>query len=500
MPVNYLAQKTPTIEVIMKVHNVRLGFATNSSSSHSIIFAPEMTDVRDDYDVEEGFGWNYFTLASKEAKNDYMTAMLVQNLMMADGFTADLVQLILKGLGLNLNEEAQQELEQYGYCTGIDHQSLYILPNEYGTDCISVQFFKEFQAYMQKEGIIVLGGNDNTPSEHLLFSEDHQVTFDKYEPDYSGWVCRKDGQWWTLYNKTSGNRAVFSFEDNPEPFKPETPMLIDFKISNFCSKNCAYCYQGSTKQGNHVDPQKLYSFASDIADAEVFEVAIGGGEPTECPYFVDFLGYLNRLGIVSNFTTKSMDWLENEKLADKIMPLIGAFAYSADNVNDLTRIVDIFKYRRYRMDKFTVQLIPATLNKFTLKSILKFCHDNYIRVTLLGFKETGRGGKYKEIALKRNWDKFDEELWLDLVKELYQASSLPRLAIDTTLAARYLDKLKETGIPDWLYHVEEGKYSAYIDAVDMKFGPSSYHLDKLIDYEGKSANVVRNLFAKIESV
>jgi len=120
----------------MKVHNVRLGFATNSSSSHSIIFAPEMKDVRDDYDVEEGFGWNYFTLASKEAKDDYTTAMLVQNLMMADGFTADLVQLILRGLGLNLNEEAQQELEQYGYCTGIDHQSLYILPKEYGTDCI----------------------------------------------------------------------------------------------------------------------------------------------------------------------------------------------------------------------------------------------------------------------------------------------------------------------------------------------------------------------------
>ncbi len=36
----------------------------------------------------------------------------------------------------------------------------------------------------------------------------------------------------------------------------------------------------------------------------------------------------------------------------------------------------------------------------------------------------------------------------------------------------------------------------------MKFGPSSYHLDKLIDYVGNSwcENVIQNLFNKIEEV
>lgn len=485
----------------MKVHNVRLGFATNSSSSHSIIFAPDMKDIRDDYNGEDGFGWSYFTLASKEAKDEYMTAMLVQNLAASENhFTVDLIQLILKGLGLKISQEDQEELEKYGYCIGIDHQSLYILPKEYGTNYVSIQFFNEFREYMQKEGVMILGGNDNNEQNHPLFSEKLQVSFDGYWPEFAGWVCRKDGQWWTLYHQGNGNRAVFSFEDNPEPFRPETPMLIDFKISNFCSIGCSYCYMNSTTQGSHMDPAEVYSLASDIADVGVFEVAIGGGEPTECPSFIEFLEALARFHIVANFTTKSLEWLENEKKADKILPLIGAFAYSADNVQDIQRIIDIFKYRRYNLEKFTVQLIPATLNKYTLKSILEFCHSNWIRVTLLGFKETGRGSKFKEIALKRSWDKFDEEYWLDLVRELYQDSKLTRLAIDTTLAARYLDKLKEAGIPDWLYHVEEGKYSAYIDAVDMKFGPSSYHLDKLIDYDDKLPDTIRALFAKIEAV
>ena len=230
----------------MKIHNVRLGSATNSSSSHSIIFDPSLKNVSDDYDVEEDFGWNYFTLASKEAKDDYITAMLVQNLSHEDAFTTDITQLILKGLGLNLNEETKKELDLYGYCSGIDHQSLYILPKEHGTNCVSIQFFKEFREYLLKEGIIILGGNDNNDKDHPLWSEDHQLTLDEYKPDDEGWVCRKDGQWWTLYNKASGNRAVFSFEDNPESFKPETPMLIDFKISNFCDIGCQFCVPADT--------------------------------------------------------------------------------------------------------------------------------------------------------------------------------------------------------------------------------------------------------------
>jgi hypothetical protein len=57
--------------------------------------------------------------------------------------------------------------------------------------------------------------------------------------------------------------------------------------------------------------------------------------------------------------------------------------------------------------------------------------------------------------------------------------NVPRLSIDTTLANRYQKKLTELSIPKWLYHVEEGKYSMYIDAVENKYGPSSYHLDDL---------------------
>ena len=55
----------------MRIHNVRLGFATNSSSTHSLIFLPK---AQDNYN-EGGFGWDNFTLASKEANLDFVAVL-----------------------------------------------------------------------------------------------------------------------------------------------------------------------------------------------------------------------------------------------------------------------------------------------------------------------------------------------------------------------------------------------------------------------------------------
>lgn len=484
----------------MKIHNIRLGFATNSSSSHSIIFAPGF-NASDDYD-EDRFGWNFFTLASREAKDEYMKAMLYQNLRGNSGFSDDLIKLILIGLGLG-----EPGLDEYGYLAGIDHQSLYALPLEFGTKSISIEFFNEFRNYLLQEGMLILGGNDNTDYEHPLYDSSQDVklpiaTDDCYSGSEFRYVCRKDGDWWTIFNRSTGNRVVLSFDHNPAPYKPLAPTLIDFSISDQCDIGCNYCYKGSTKNGAHMQYDDVYRFVSDIEQAEVFEVAIGGGEPTQCPHLIPLLTRLSDSGIVANFTTKSIEWLENETTANVILPLIGAFAYSATDIKPLDRILSIFKYRNYPINKFTVQIVPATLMKYKFKTILEWCGRNGIRITLLGFKETGRGAEFKRTKIKTTYDKFDEESWLEMIKEVHAEKIYPIIAIDTTLAAKYEDELHKENIAEYLYHIEEGKYSAYIDAVSMKFGPSSYHLDKLIDYPERKyeRETIKELFAQIESV
>lgn len=468
----------------MKIHNIRLGYATNSSSSHSMIFDPQ-GKYFDDFD-EDSFGWDYFTAASPEARARYIASTLVQNL---GGELPDaLIMAILKGLNLPLNTP------------GIDHQSVFNLPAEFGSKLPDLAFFDEFRQYIMRDGVVILGGNDNNDEDHPLFDETKQMTFNGWEPESYNSVCRKDGDWWTIYNLNSGNRVVLSFKDDPAPFQPLTPMLVDIKITDYCTHGCSFCYQGSTADGKHMDRNNIWHYANMLAEGKVFEIAIGGGEPTQCEFFEEFLHYTHQNGIVNNFTTKSTDWLEDERRANVIMPLIGAFAYSAGEycIDTLNRIKTIMDYRRYDRRKFTIQVVPATMSKYQLESILTWASQNYVRTTLLGFKETGRGGKFKEIAIKRSWDKFDETSWLDVLVDLNAKDKLGTISIDTTLASRYEKQLQAISLPSWLYHIQEGKYSLYIDSVNHKAGPSSYHLDKLIDID--KTQELSSIFVNIEPV
>ena len=61
----------------MKITFMRHGFANNSSSAHSLIFARGLNDKKIDGDLE--FGWSNFVLASKEEKQKYLLTTLYSN-------------------------------------------------------------------------------------------------------------------------------------------------------------------------------------------------------------------------------------------------------------------------------------------------------------------------------------------------------------------------------------------------------------------------------------
>jgi hypothetical protein len=120
-----------------------------------------------------------------------------------------------------------------------------------------------------------------------------------------------------------------------------------------------------------------------------------------------------------------------------------------------------------------------------------------MRVTLLGFKEIGRGTNFKQ---RSKYDFFDEVGWIKVVQELNKKIACPYISIDTALARSSQDKLVELECPDYLYHVEEGKYSMYIDAVNSTYGPSSYHLDKMLPLKDSYDIDIKGMFASVQIV
>lgn len=58
--------------------------------------------------------------------------------------------------------------------------------------------------------------------------------------------------------------------------------LLSIDLSNYCSKQCSFCYNHSTREGNTMwKPQEVIDFASDCIRHGVKAVSLGGGEPFE---------------------------------------------------------------------------------------------------------------------------------------------------------------------------------------------------------------------------
>ena len=455
----------------MKIHNIRFGFATNSSSTHSMIFLPGQKD----YLIGDYFGWGNFIAASKKSKELYLACLLRSSMEAPDEiFSSILKDWVSK-------DSAKKEYSFNGI--SIDHQSIMTLPRKYGTEFPDRSFFNELKKFMLQDNLVILGGNDNSEEKdrHPLSDDTEFKLQIPRENNTENWVCRYDKkyEYWVLFNQKDGTKIRFSFESpqTPEnPSKSTLPELLDIKLTNFCTNNCPFCYQNSNVNGKHSE-MSSYDLAKMVSEMEVFEVAIGGGEPLSHPNFIEYLRDFREMGIIPNFSTKNIDWLMDNRKWPKIIEYIGSFAFSASSVADVQKLSYLLEYNGIDKIKANIQLIPAIIDGWNFSSILREANNKYIRVTLLGFKEKGRGvmtGDYKD----------NESKVFDIIKDLSSKGECPYISIDTTLASKYEHKLKELDIPQWLFHTDEGKFSAYFDAIERKFGPSSFCDDaEMVDIE-----------------
>lgn len=446
----------------MHISNIRLGFATNSSSSHSIIFNLPNAE---DFDIEGNeFGWNEFCAASAESKSRYLAQTLFENIRRLIG--EDMARSVCA-------DWCKSSPDGDGY---VDHQSLMSLPVArkqpgYGEGLFPIdkEFFDDLCRYYMRPELVVVGGNDNSEHEKFVSGrQDHILPTDR---GIGTFTCRKDGEWWTLMNRFSGAKIRLSFNQNPAPYiKARSPELVDLKITNYCPFGCNYCYQDSTTEGKHADQEELRAIIDALEEKEVFEVAIGGGEPTMYPKFAELLLDCHRQGIIPNFTTRNLAWLKDDVIREAVKNTTGRFAYSVDRAMDMYRIymavesAGVLTQERSEM-RLSFQYVMGSGDESDFREVLKAAGKLHCDLTLLGFKEVGRGKGY------RYWDY--KKSWLSVLQSLSQNEYIPRVGIDTSLANESRKELESERYAP-LVTFDEGAFSMYIDAVDMKMGPSSF--------------------------
>lgn len=109
-----------------------------------------------------------------------------------------------------------------------------------------------------------------------------------------------------------------------DPKKPilelEYPEFYDVKITGKCSKgNCPWCYMDSDESGEHYNAlENIKNFFGQMSENQrPFQIALGGGETTEHPDFIEILKTIYDLGITPNYTTNGT-FIESDN-GDKII-------------------------------------------------------------------------------------------------------------------------------------------------------------------------------------
>lgn len=165
----------------MKINFLRLGFANNSSSSHSIIFTN--TKLKD-YQANGDYGWNRFTLRTREAKAGYLMACF------RDTFTtflskkecnkdidSDQLNVYFNNFIKKrpaLNEIAKISEVDINEC-GVDHQSVIYFPlHRLSSRGINLSLAVKLMREIIDKPYAILGGNDNDREVHFARNYDEK--------------------------------------------------------------------------------------------------------------------------------------------------------------------------------------------------------------------------------------------------------------------------------------------------------------------------------------
>lgn len=246
------------------------------------------------------------------------------------------------------------------------------------------------------------------------------------------------------------------------------------------------------KDIKEIGNQKVYDITLDNNSNHIFTLQYGikthncgGGEPTSHPQFIDILKMCKDRLIVPNFTTKSVDWLSDDKMLDAVNNFAGSFAYSVQSLKEAKDFND--RAEELVARKYSFNYVLGTASQDELNKILNYCFDNCISINILGFKNGGRSQKFKQ---------HDNSKWIDNVLKLSK-SKYAKIGIDTLTSKNFEKQLKEKGVSDIFYDTEDGKFSCYIDVVNGLIGPSSYGKLEVLYNDGiKISNSIIKYFNK----
>lgn len=266
---------------------------------------------------------------------------------------------------------------------------------------------------------------------------------------------------------------------NPE-FAP-WPELADISISNHCTKGCEFCYKDSTNNNIFMsveDYEYVLSSLQSKTFGNVFQVALGGGEPLEHPDFTEIINITYEKGIVANFTTNGI--YLNEDIVKSIKNKVGAVAVSVNNVKDIN--IEKIKMLTDFGIKTNIHFVLDNKSIDQAIEILKGKYNNLLNkvngVIFLTYKPSGRATVRNALTINEKLKKFTSLIENNkCVSRIgFDACFVPVLMKFTNVEVDYIDSC------------ECGFFSVYIDE-ELNVKPCSFANNDKYTYNLKDYNM-----------
>ena len=291
-----------------------------------------------------------------------------------------------------------------------------------------------------------------------------------------------------LLNKyLNGNVTVTLFDngtkiqewDDNEGAHPDYPNSMDIKITDYCDAGCKWCHEKSTINGKHADLEYLLDVLQDLPKGT--ELAIGGGNPLSHPGLVPFLISCKSLGLIPNLTVNYFHIVAQYPLINKLLDnklIYGLGLSIPDDFNE--SIINLIN----KKDNLVYHVI-AGVNDLSILNKIK--ESPVQKCLILGYKDYGRGEKYRSPKVTDNLQNWTDNLG-QYIKKIHL--SFDNLALKQLNIKQYLTD------DEWsrFYCGTDGAFTMYIDAIEQKYAMSSTNPNKY-DLVGN----IKDIFANINS-
>lgn len=279
------------------------------------------------------------------------------------------------------------------------------------------------------------------------------------------------------YNFVGDRRTGMTFrwgskpEENPNV--APWPEMADISVTNRCEEGCAYCYRDSRPDGRDLRLEEYALLLRQLRSrtfGNVFQVALGGGEPLLHPDFIRILEMTREAGVVPNYTTNGRHF--TPEIIRATAEHCGAVAVSHDPTRAYPEPGELHRIGRELAEAGIKANIHWVLSCWSLPQAMQLLEGNrdelfepFNAILFLAYKPAGRASTAGLLQAGPELDHF-----LDLLA-LPRPAGIPKMGVDACLSPLLLrrDDVDAT----FLDACEAGRFSIYVDE-DLNVMPCSF--------------------------